>query len=187
MLRVFSSRVRCRWAPGRWSRSRTHRPPRRFVISVDRVSRGRIRFPSIGNAAESLAAATGLGTLDLHRRPDRRDGDSGMVRERRDSSAPLRGIRRRGRGLAAGADGTSGWGVERARRGRGARRNTRRFGQIELRSSKALVPLKHETSGTITRLGGVLSGPLPLALRLLGGRSHPSARSLPPPRSPDRS
>ena len=78
-----------------------------FCDLVDRASRGRIPVRMIGNAAESLAAATGLVPLDLHRRPDRRDGDTRMVRERRDSSAPLRGVRRRGRGLAAGADGTS--------------------------------------------------------------------------------
>lgn len=46
---------------------------------------------------------------------------------------------------------------------------------LELRQSEALVPLKENRSGTITRVGGVLSGPLPLALRLLAGRS-PSAR-----------
>jgi formate-dependent nitrite reductase membrane component NrfD len=46
---------------------------------------------------------------------------------------------------------------------------------LELSSSEALVPLKQDWSGTITRAGGVLSGPLPLALRLFGGRS-PSAR-----------
>jgi hypothetical protein len=32
-------------------------------------------------------------------------------------------------------------------------------------------PLKHGTSGWVTRIGGVLSGPLPLALRLLATRS----------------
>lgn len=40
---------------------------------------------------------------------------------------------------------------------------------IELRDSEALVPLKENGSGTITRLGGLLSGPLPLALRVFGG------------------
>jgi formate-dependent nitrite reductase membrane component NrfD len=43
---------------------------------------------------------------------------------------------------------------------------------LELRDREALVPLKEDFSGTITRVGGVLSGPLPLALRLIGGRSR---------------
>jgi polysulfide reductase-like protein len=42
---------------------------------------------------------------------------------------------------------------------------------IESRPDPALDPLKHGWSGDVTRLGGVLSGPLPLALRILGGRS----------------
>jgi hypothetical protein len=46
---------------------------------------------------------------------------------------------------------------------------------LELRESDALVPLKEDWSGAVTRMGGVLSGPLPLALRLVAGRS-PSAR-----------
>jgi hypothetical protein len=35
-------------------------------------------------------------------------------------------------------------------------------------------PLKHGTSGWITRIGGVLSGPVPLVLRILGGSSGSS-------------
>jgi cyanate permease len=46
---------------------------------------------------------------------------------------------------------------------------------VELRDGEALVPLKHDVSGALTRTGGVLSGPLPLALRLIGARSR-SAR-----------
>ncbi len=37
---------------------------------------------------------------------------------------------------------------------------------IETRSKPAMEPLKHGASGWITRAGGVLSGPVPLALRL---------------------
>jgi hypothetical protein len=37
---------------------------------------------------------------------------------------------------------------------------------IETRHKPAMDPLKHGSSGLITRLGGVLSGPVPLALRL---------------------
>ena len=42
---------------------------------------------------------------------------------------------------------------------------------IESRRDPALDPLKHGWSGDVTRVGGVLSGPLPLAMRVLGGRS----------------
>jgi hypothetical protein len=40
-------------------------------------------------------------------------------------------------------------------------------------------PLKHGTSGWITRIGGVLSGPVPLVLRILGGSSGaPTSRRM---------
>jgi hypothetical protein len=41
---------------------------------------------------------------------------------------------------------------------------------IEGRSDAESEPLRHGPTGRITRLGGVLSGPVPLALRLLGAR-----------------
>jgi formate-dependent nitrite reductase membrane component NrfD len=42
---------------------------------------------------------------------------------------------------------------------------------LEADPDPVLDPLKHGWSGRVTRLGGVLSGPLPLTLRVLGGRS----------------
>jgi formate-dependent nitrite reductase membrane component NrfD len=45
----------------------------------------------------------------------------------------------------------------------------------EAQTDPALNALKHDWSGAVTRVGGVLSGPIPLALRVLGGRS-PAAR-----------
>ena len=42
--------------------------------------------------------------------------------------------------------------------------------RIELKSNPATRPLKSGASGWLTRAGGLLSGPLPLALRLLAGR-----------------
>jgi formate-dependent nitrite reductase membrane component NrfD len=45
-------------------------------------------------------------------------------------------------------------------------------GRIEIRSDRALQPLKSGSSGWITRVGGILSGPLPLVLRLLAGNSE---------------
>ena len=43
--------------------------------------------------------------------------------------------------------------------------------RIEIRSDRVLQPLKSGPTGWVTRLGGVLSGPLPLALRLLAANS----------------
>jgi hypothetical protein len=43
---------------------------------------------------------------------------------------------------------------------------------LEMRDDPALKPLRHSVSGWVTRAGGVLSGPLPLLLRLLGGKSR---------------
>jgi hypothetical protein len=50
--------------------------------------------------------------------------------------------------------------------------------RIEGRTHKHLDPLKHGTSGAITRVGGVLSGPIPTALRLaslFAGRERASS------------
>jgi hypothetical protein len=47
-------------------------------------------------------------------------------------------------------------------------------GCIELKTTPACRPLKHGTSGWMTRVGGVLAGPLPLPLRLLAGRGNGS-------------
>ena len=54
--------------------------------------------------------------------------------------------------------------------------------RIETRSAPALQPLKHGASGTLTRAGGLLSGPLPVALRLIsllsGSRSMRKAAAI---------
>lgn len=47
---------------------------------------------------------------------------------------------------------------------------------IEGRDDPALDPLKRGVSGSVVRIGGVLSGPMPLLLRLLGGRSMNARR-----------
>ena len=47
---------------------------------------------------------------------------------------------------------------------------------LEGRRDPALDPLKHGASGRMVRAGGVLSGPVPLLLRLLGGRSMNARR-----------
>jgi hypothetical protein len=48
---------------------------------------------------------------------------------------------------------------------------------LERRSEAVLKPLKQGGSGRMTRVGGVMSGPLPLVLRLLAGFSD-NSRSL---------
>jgi hypothetical protein len=48
---------------------------------------------------------------------------------------------------------------------------------LEMSSERVMDPIKHGHSGLVTRAGGILSGPVPLALRLLAPRS-PSARRL---------
>ncbi|HEV2381167.1 MAG TPA: hypothetical protein VG206_15405 [Terriglobia bacterium] len=51
--------------------------------------------------------------------------------------------------------------------------------RIEIQSKPAQRALKEGRSGWLTRAGGLLSGPLPLALRLLAGRSDsPRSTSL---------
>jgi formate-dependent nitrite reductase membrane component NrfD len=47
---------------------------------------------------------------------------------------------------------------------------------LETNDDPALDPVKHGASGTMTRIGGVLSGPLPLALRVMGSRSITARR-----------
>ena len=53
--------------------------------------------------------------------------------------------------------------------------------RLESRNLPALDPLKHGPSGTVTRIGGLLSGPVPAALRLMtmfsGRRSSSSLRT----------
>lgn len=49
--------------------------------------------------------------------------------------------------------------------------------KIEMRQKPALEPLKHGSSGTLTRAGGLLSGPVPAALRVLSVLSG-NSRSL---------
>ncbi len=47
---------------------------------------------------------------------------------------------------------------------------------LESNDDPTLEPLKHGWSGDVTRLGGVLSGPVPLALRVMGRRSMTARR-----------
>jgi hypothetical protein len=49
---------------------------------------------------------------------------------------------------------------------------------IEGSSDRASEPLRHGRTGTLTRIGGVLSGPIPLFLRLVGARKRAAASTL---------
>jgi formate-dependent nitrite reductase membrane component NrfD len=145
-----------------------------FADLVDRMSGGRVPVRMLGNAAEALAAATGLvlstytgvligataipawsknaRILPVH------FGTSGLST----AVAILELLGHRTRALNVIGAGA-------------AAIETLIGGTIELREDEALAPLKQDWTGTVTRLGGVLSGPLPLALRLVAGRS-PAAR-----------
>jgi formate-dependent nitrite reductase membrane component NrfD len=48
---------------------------------------------------------------------------------------------------------------------------------LETRRDLATEPLRHGTTGTTIRLGGLFSGPIPLALRLLGTKSKKARRA----------
>ncbi|HEY3054498.1 MAG TPA: NrfD/PsrC family molybdoenzyme membrane anchor subunit [Thermoanaerobaculia bacterium] len=48
--------------------------------------------------------------------------------------------------------------------------------RIEMTDDVESKPLRHGVTGTMTRIGGVLSGPVPLLLRLLGARSKKTRR-----------
>jgi formate-dependent nitrite reductase membrane component NrfD len=145
-----------------------------FADWIDRASGGRVPVRLIGDAAETLAAATGLvlstytGVLigataipvwsDNVRVLPVHFGASAVgaavsileLLGHRDPALNL---------LGAGA----------------AAVETLVGASLELSSREALVPLKQDWTGAVVRAGGVLSGPLPLALRLMAGRS-PSAR-----------
>jgi hypothetical protein len=49
---------------------------------------------------------------------------------------------------------------------------------LEGRDDRESEPLRHGPTGRLTRLGGVLSGPIPLALRLLGARKTAAVSTL---------
>ena len=145
-----------------------------FADWIDRATGGRVPVRVIGNAAETVAAATGLvlstytGVLigataipvwsDNVRVLPVHFGASAVgaavsileLLGHRDPALNL---------LGAGA----------------AAVETLVGASLELSRREALVPLKQDWTGAVVRAGGVLSGPLPLALRLMAGRS-PSAR-----------
>jgi hypothetical protein len=140
-----------------------------FAEAVDRATNGRVPVRLLGDAAEALSAATGLvlatytGVLvgataipawsrNVHLLPIH-FGASSVA----SAVSLLELLGHRHRALNA-----LGIGAALVETGMGI--------SLELRTDPALDPLKSGDSGFITRLGGVLSGPLPLTMRVFGGR-----------------
>jgi formate-dependent nitrite reductase membrane component NrfD len=145
-----------------------------FADFVDRASGGRIPVRVLGDAAEVLAAATGL-VLSTY---------TGVLIGATAIPAWSENVRILPVHFGASAMGAAVSLLELLGHddpalnyiGAGAAAVETLIGSsLELSSSEALVPLKEDWTGSIVRAGGVLSGPLPLALRLLAGRSR-SAR-----------
>ena len=146
-----------------------------FANALTKTSHGRLPIKIVADAAEVLSAATGLvlstytgvligatavpvwsrsvSLLPIH------FGAAGLGAAV--SILELRGHRDR----ALNALGISAAAVETA------------IGiALETDDDPALDPIKYGWSGDVTRLGGVLSGPVPLALRVMGGRSITARR-----------
>lgn len=170
MLRVF--KVRSPMSVGVWTlvAFSNASAAAAFADLAHRASNGRLPVRVIGNAAEALSAATGL-VLSTY---------TGVL-----LGATAIPVWSRNVSLLPIHFGASGVGAavsilellghrERALNalGIGAAVVETAMGMaLELRTDPALDPLKHGPSGRIARLGGWLAGPVPLALRLLGGRS----------------
>jgi formate-dependent nitrite reductase membrane component NrfD len=145
-----------------------------FADWIDRASNGRIPVRVIGNAAETLAAATGL-VLSTY---------TGVLIGATAIPAWSENVRILPVHFGASAVGTAVSILELLGHrdpalnilGAGAAAVETLIGaSLELSSREALVPLKEDWTGSVVRAGGVMSGPLPLALRLVAGRS-PAAR-----------
>ena len=142
-----------------------------FADLMDRSSGGRLPVKVLGDAAEMLSAATGL-VLSTY---------TGVL-----IGATAIPVWSRNVGLLPIHFGASGIGAavsilelmghdDRALNalGVGAAAIEAAIGlALESRADPALDPLKRGWSGTVTRAGGVLSGPVPLVLRAFGGRSR---------------
>jgi hypothetical protein len=170
MLRVF--KVRSPMSVGAWTLVAFSSAAGAAACAdlVHRSSGGRVPVKVLGNAAEALSAATGLvlstytgvligataipvwsrnvALLPIH------FGASGVGAAV--SILELMGHRDRALNLL-------GLGAAAVETGIGF--------ALESRGDPALDPVKRGWSGAVTRAGGILSGPLPLALRLVGARS----------------
>jgi formate-dependent nitrite reductase membrane component NrfD len=147
-----------------------------FADAIDRASGGRIPVRMLGNAAEALGAATGL-VLSTY---------TGVLIGATaipawSSNVRLLPIHFGASGIASAAALLELMGHDDPALnalGAGAAAVETLIGAgIELGDGDGVAPLKDGVTGTITRVGGVLSGPVPLALRLLGGRSTTARRA----------
>jgi hypothetical protein len=170
MLRVF--KVQSPMSVGAWTlvAFSTAAGAAAFADAVDRALGGAAVVRVVGNAAETLAAATGLvlstytgvlvgataipvwsqnvRVLPLHFAASGLGAAASLLELLGHEDRALHAL-----AIGAAAVETAiGW-------------------RLEARREAVLSPLKTGTSGLVTRAGGVLSGPVPLALRLLGGRS----------------
>ena len=145
-----------------------------FADLIDRATDGRVPVRVLGNAAETLAAGTGL-VLSTY---------TGVLIGATAIPAWSENVRILPVHFGASAVGAAVSILELMGHrdpalnvlGAGAAAVETLIGaSLELSASEALVPLKEDWTGRVVRAGGVLAGPLPLALRLLAGRS-PSAR-----------
>ncbi len=147
-----------------------------FAEYVDRRLGGSVPVRVIGDAAELLAAATGL-VLATY---------TGVLIGATTIPAWSQNVRLLPIHFAASGVGSAVSALELMGH-RDAALNTLGIGaaavetaiglSLELRRDPALDPLKHGWSGRVTRAGGLLSGPVPLALRLLGARSIRARRA----------
>jgi formate-dependent nitrite reductase membrane component NrfD len=176
MLRVF--KLRSPMSVGAWTlvAFSTASSAAAFAGVAERATSGRAAIRIVGNAAEVLSAATGLvlstytgvligataipawsqhvKLLPIH------FGASGLGT----GVAMLELLGHRSRPLNALGIGA-------------AIVETAVALSMERRASPVLDPLKHGWSGTVTRLGAVLAGPVPLALRLFAAPSSAARRT----------
>ena len=175
MLRVF--KVRSPMSVGAWTLVAFSNAAgaNAFANALVKTSRGRLPVRVVADAAEMLAAATGLvlstytGVLI--------GATSVPVWSRNVSLLPIH-FGASGLGTAVSTLELMGH-RDRALNllGIGAAAVETAVGIVlESRDDPALDPLKYGWSGDVTRLGGVLSGPVPLALRVMGGRSITARR-----------
>lgn len=175
MLRVF--KLRSPMSVGAWTlvAFSNAAAATAFADGITRITGGRLPIRVVADASEALAAATGLilttytgvligatsvpvwsrnvSLLPIH------FGASGLgsavslleLAGHRDRALNLIGIG------AAVVESAIGWSLER-------------------QDDRVIDPLKAGYSGTITRLGGLLSGPVPLLLRMAGRRSMTTRR-----------
>lgn len=176
MLRVF--KVQSPMSVGVWTlvAFSTAAGAAAFADLVDRSSHGRVPVRVVGNAAEVLSAASGL-VLSTY---------TGVLIGATAIPVWSKNVRLLPLHFGASSVGAAVsllelFGHRNAalnRLGTGAATVETIIGlSLEMSGERAMDPIKHGRSGLVTRAGGILSGPVPLALRLLAPRS-PSGRRL---------